>query len=89
MDDSVAMRLLREYTDDVASRYYGRPATEAEIDSAIADAPNRALVREGFVVRNRSAGEAAVNPYVPDCGIGLPRPGAGGHRVRRRGALRW
>lgn len=32
--------LLREYFTDVASRYYGRPATEAEVDAALAEDPS-------------------------------------------------
>jgi GNAT superfamily N-acetyltransferase len=32
--------LLREYFADVASRYYGRPATEAEVDAALAEDPS-------------------------------------------------
>lgn len=35
--DSVA--ILREYMTDVASRYYGRPATSAEIEAALAMPP--------------------------------------------------
>jgi GNAT superfamily N-acetyltransferase len=34
-----ASGLLREYFVDVASRYYGRPATEAEVDAALAEDP--------------------------------------------------
>jgi GNAT superfamily N-acetyltransferase len=32
--------LLRDYFTDVASRYYGRPATEAEVDAALAEDPS-------------------------------------------------
>ncbi|MEV5754127.1 GNAT family N-acetyltransferase [Actinoallomurus sp. NPDC052308] len=32
--------LLRTYFTDVASRYYGRPATEAEVDAAMAEDPS-------------------------------------------------
>lgn len=32
--------LLRTYFDDVASRYYGRPASKAEIDAAMAEDPS-------------------------------------------------
>ncbi|WUL20081.1 GNAT family N-acetyltransferase [Amycolatopsis sp. NBC_00355] len=35
---------MREYMDEVASRYYGRPATEAELESALADEPGTDLV---------------------------------------------
>jgi len=31
--------VLRDYIDDIASRYYGRPATPAEIDRALTDEP--------------------------------------------------
>jgi GNAT superfamily N-acetyltransferase len=37
--------LLREYITDVASRYYGRPATEAEVDAALAESPSDDLAR--------------------------------------------
>jgi hypothetical protein len=33
-------RALRAYFDDVASRYYGRPATEDEIAAAMRDDPS-------------------------------------------------
>ena len=43
--DGVAARAaLRLYFDDVASRYYGRQATGAEIDEALADDPSDDLV---------------------------------------------
>lgn len=35
-----AVVVLREYFDDVASRYYGRQATAEEIDSALAEDPS-------------------------------------------------
>ncbi|MEA5362022.1 GNAT family N-acetyltransferase [Amycolatopsis sp., V23-08] len=35
---------MREYMDEVASRYYGRPATDAEIETALADEPGTDLV---------------------------------------------
>lgn len=38
-----AARLLREYTGEVASRYYGRPATDAEVDAALAEDPDVGL----------------------------------------------
>ncbi|POX36974.1 GNAT family N-acetyltransferase [Streptomyces sp. Ru73] len=34
-----AAAVLRAYLDEVASRWYGRPATEAELDRAVADDP--------------------------------------------------
>jgi ribosomal protein S18 acetylase RimI-like enzyme len=36
----LARRALRAYFDEVASRYYGRPATDDEIDSAMRDSPS-------------------------------------------------
>ncbi|GAB2975205.1 GNAT family N-acetyltransferase [Amycolatopsis acidiphila] len=35
-----AVAVLRDYIDDVASRYYGRQATAEEIDRALADEPS-------------------------------------------------
>ncbi|ONI71326.1 hypothetical protein ALI144C_51255 [Actinosynnema sp. ALI-1.44] len=34
------MPLLREYYTDIVGRYYGRPATTAEVDQAMADEPS-------------------------------------------------
>ncbi|UQS26742.1 GNAT family N-acetyltransferase [Amycolatopsis thermalba] len=42
--DPAAQAILRAYFDDVASRYYGRPASEAELDAAMADDPSDDLV---------------------------------------------
>lgn len=39
-----ATNLLREYFMDVASSYYGRPATEAERDTAMTESPSDDLV---------------------------------------------
>lgn len=39
-----ATSLLRDYFTDVASRYYGRPATGAEVDAALAEDPSDDLV---------------------------------------------
>ncbi|MEU4669048.1 GNAT family N-acetyltransferase [Amycolatopsis sp. NPDC023774] len=44
VDHFDARAILREYLTDVASRYWGRPATEAEVDEALADAPSTDLV---------------------------------------------
>lgn len=38
-----AAAILREYMDEVASRYYGRPATSAEVDAALAAEPSTGL----------------------------------------------
>jgi GNAT superfamily N-acetyltransferase len=35
-----ATDLLRDYFTDVASRYYGRPATDAEVEAALAEDPS-------------------------------------------------
>ncbi|MER7083456.1 GNAT family N-acetyltransferase [Saccharopolyspora kobensis] len=43
VDRPDVLGLLREYTDEMASRYYGRPATDAEVDEAIAEDPNAGL----------------------------------------------
>ena len=42
-----ARRVLRAYFDDVASRYYGRPATGDEIAAAISEDPSDDLVPPG------------------------------------------
>lgn len=39
-----ASEMLRAYFADVASRYYGRPATNAELDAAMAEDPSDALL---------------------------------------------
>ena len=39
-DEPVAESILRRYTTDVASRWYGRPATEDEVDQALRDEPS-------------------------------------------------
>lgn len=44
VDGEAATAILRDYVDEVASRYYGRPATPAEIDAAIAEDPNDDLM---------------------------------------------
>ncbi|MEV6902087.1 GNAT family N-acetyltransferase [Amycolatopsis sp. NPDC051372] len=44
VDDFDARAILREYLTDVASRYWGRPATDAEVDQALAEAPSDDLV---------------------------------------------
>lgn len=44
VDHPDAVAILREYLNDVASRYYGRPATEAELNTALAEAPSDDLV---------------------------------------------
>ncbi|ROS77050.1 GNAT family N-acetyltransferase [Cellulomonas sp. PhB143] len=58
-DDALARRVLREYTDEVASRWYGRPATTAEVDAALAEDPSDELAAPGgtFLVALDAAGE--------------------------------
>jgi ribosomal protein S18 acetylase RimI-like enzyme len=42
-----AASLLRRYFGEVAGRYYGRPATEDEVDAAMAEEPSDDLVPPG------------------------------------------
>ncbi|KAA9165738.1 GNAT family N-acetyltransferase [Amycolatopsis acidicola] len=42
-----AVAVLRAYIGDIAGRYYGRPATEAEIEQALADEPSDHLQPPG------------------------------------------
>ncbi|GAB3568184.1 hypothetical protein GCM10027445_17780 [Amycolatopsis endophytica] len=42
--DPAAARVLRDYFGEVASRYYGRPATVDELDAAMTDDPSADLV---------------------------------------------
>jgi len=39
-----AVAIMREYMDEVASRYYGRPITEAELTQYVAEEPGTDLV---------------------------------------------
>lgn len=56
--DATALR--RAYYAEVAGRYWGRPATEAEIDQGLADGPADGLVPPtGEFVVGRHDGEAA------------------------------
>ncbi|RRO18045.1 N-acetyltransferase [Saccharopolyspora rhizosphaerae] len=43
VDGPLALSLLREYTEEVASRYHGRPVTRAEVDEALAEDPDDGL----------------------------------------------
>ena len=45
-----ARRILRGYFDELIERYYGRPATEEEIDSALREYPSDDLVAPGGVL---------------------------------------
>ncbi|MFI9009380.1 GNAT family N-acetyltransferase [Actinosynnema sp. NPDC053489] len=56
VDSPVAVAVIRTYLTDIIGRYYGRPATPAEVDRAIADDPTDDLVaffvgRRGGAVR--------------------------------------
>lgn len=44
VDHPDAVLILREYMDDVASRYYGRQVTDEEIDSALEEMHSRDLM---------------------------------------------
>lgn len=39
-----ARQVLRAYTEDICSRYYGRPVTDAEVDEALRELPSDDLV---------------------------------------------
>ncbi|GAA4540185.1 GNAT family N-acetyltransferase [Amycolatopsis samaneae] len=39
IDHPDAVALVREYITDIASRYWGRPATSSEVDTALAEDP--------------------------------------------------
>ncbi|WP_433271847.1 GNAT family N-acetyltransferase [Actinosynnema sp. CS-041913] len=43
-DGAEARTLIRTYLADIIGRYYGRPATDAEVDQAISDDPTDDLV---------------------------------------------
>ncbi|MEV8437601.1 GNAT family N-acetyltransferase [Actinosynnema sp. NPDC051121] len=45
VDSPTAVAVIRTYLADIIARYYGRPATPAEIDQAIADDPTDDLAR--------------------------------------------
>ena len=44
VSDPDAVAIMREYMDEVASRYYGRPVTDAEMEVALSDEPGTDLV---------------------------------------------
>ncbi|WP_372440520.1 GNAT family N-acetyltransferase [Prauserella cavernicola] len=43
VDDAEAAGILRAYFADIAGRYYGRPATDAELDEAMTEDPSDGL----------------------------------------------
>ena len=60
VDHPDAVAIMREYMDEVASRYYGRPVTEAEVTHYLADAPADDLVAPtGAFLLGRRDGKAA------------------------------
>jgi hypothetical protein len=80
-----ARRILRAYFDDVASRYYGRPATRDEIAAAMSEDPSDDLAPpRGLLLVAREKGDAlgcaccpATSLRSPACSW-FPRPAAGG-----------
>jgi len=90
--DGAARAALWDYIDDVASRWYGRPATDVEIAAALLDDPSEDLAapRGTFLVARR--GETVVGcaglRLLPD-GVGKVKrvfvaPLARGHGLGRR-----
>jgi GNAT superfamily N-acetyltransferase len=72
--DSDSVLLLREFTVEMVSRYYRRPATEAEVDRVTAEYPNHDLVPPTgifLVSRDADAGPAGC------VGVRLAEPGTG------------
>ena len=72
---ALSRKALREYFTDVASRYYGRPATRDEVDAALRDDPSDDLASprgalvvalEGTVVLG-CAGLRRPAPAAPRC----------------------
>jgi GNAT superfamily N-acetyltransferase len=60
VDSAEAAAVLRAYTTEMADRYYGRPATAAEVDAALAEDPSDDLVPpHGVFLLARSGGRVA------------------------------
>ncbi|MDA2806394.1 GNAT family N-acetyltransferase [Nocardiopsis suaedae] len=58
-----AAEVLREYYRDIVGRYYGRTATEAEIDAAMAEEPSGALAPpEGLFLVARAPDRTSAGP---------------------------
>jgi GNAT superfamily N-acetyltransferase len=56
-DAAAGRAVLRAYMNDVASRYYGRPATTEEIDAALSEDPSDDLAPpHGFLLVARANG---------------------------------
>ncbi|MBB4686477.1 GNAT family N-acetyltransferase [Amycolatopsis jiangsuensis] len=67
-----AVAVVREYLDEVASRYYRRPATPAEVDAVLAEEPAEDLVppRGAFLLARcdeETVGCAGVRVVGPGC----------------------
>ncbi|TDQ53451.1 GNAT family N-acetyltransferase [Actinorugispora endophytica] len=76
-DHPDAAAVLRRYTADVAGRYYGRPATEEEVDAAIAGDPSDDLAPpDGLFLLARG------RDGVAGC-VGVRRVDAGTAELRR------
>ena len=57
-DAAAASQILRSYIDDVASRHYGRQATDEEIDASLREDPSSDLAPPSglfLVARQRDA----------------------------------
>ena len=59
-DSSGASEILRSYIDDVASTYYGRAATDEEIDAALLDDPSDDLAAPRGVFMVALQGDVAL-----------------------------
>ena len=69
-DSEAARAALRLYVDDVASRYYGRQATCAEIDAALADDPSDDLAAPDGVLLVAFDDDAAAAASSPPAVVG-------------------
>ncbi|WP_338146384.1 GNAT family N-acetyltransferase [Streptomyces boncukensis] len=60
IESAEAVATVRAYVDDIASRYYGRPATGEEIDTALAEEPDDELAPpRGVFLLARAEGDPA------------------------------
>ena len=87
-----AVAIMREYMDEVASRYYGRPVSEAEVTRYLADAPADDLVAPtgAFLVGRRDgvvggcAGTRVVAPGVTELTKVIVKPAHRGSGIAPR-----
>ena len=87
-----AVAIMREYMDEVASRYYGRPITEAELTRYVAEEPGTDLVSPtgAFLVGYRDgeaagcAGTRVVTPGVSELTKVFVKPGHRGSGIAPR-----